>query len=99
MIQATKEEEWDGDVTSIASHHSFWINPEGRLYNVDEWGHYKWAVKHGATVEELFALGWLKKSYSCLRSTDDRATQAQLNVLFEMPRHAISVDPKDIEVR
>lgn len=99
MIQPAKEEEWTGDVAAISANESFWISPEGRLYNVDEWGHWRWAEDHDATNEELYALGWLKKSYACLRSRDDRATQAQLNVLFAMPPASINKDPKDIEVR
>lgn len=99
MIQATKEEEWAGDVTAITSRDSFWMSPEGRLYDVNEWGHYPWARKHETTSEEMYALDWLKISCSLTHSRDDRVTQAQLDVLFSIPPDSLDRDPKDIEVR
>lgn len=60
---------------------SAWIAPDGKFFDVDHWGHDKWATAHGYDSATLRAMGWVPVSHGSPR--DVLVTQAQCDTIWD----------------
>ena len=58
-----------------------WIEPDGTVHPVKDWGHEEWAFDNDKDYYQLKVTGWIKLSEDDWIS--EEVTQAQLDVIYD----------------